>query len=81
MDLGTPDLVSPTASGVRRSCPYHQGWVGAHAAKDWPADQPAVTQKVSAFYVTLMFFQNLTLMIELEDGIFTDRFPLRLAIF
>ena len=28
-----------------------------------------------------MFFQNLTVVIELEDGIFTDRFPLRLAIF
>ena len=36
---------------------------------------------VSAFYVTLMFFKNLTVVIELEDGIFTDRFPLRLAIF
>ena len=34
---------------------------------------PAGRYKMSAFYVTLMFFQNLIMVIELEATIFRDR--------
>ena len=44
-----------------------------------PADRP--WHKMSAFYVTLMFFQFLDMVIEWGDRSFTDRFPLRVATF